>query len=360
MDRPDNNSPFKPRNVFEGWNIGAVSVKRVRLHDDGNIEAEVRRHSGDPANSIRTLLEQQAPMPAGAMVTGTQSVSLLALPYHPESVCVEAALDHLGLRPDIVLSLGGESFIAYCIAEGAVRRLVSGNRCAAGSGEFLVQQLGRMDMNLAAGMATARQGRRVALASRCSVHCKSDATHKLNKGECTPADIARSLLAELAAKIAALVISTGWPHTNILIAGGLAQSSQLIEDLSGLLPDGLIEVRPESNYLEALGAAVAARKAGPLTLPAPVSWLKPSDGSRFESRPALSGFSDRVIRIADRGTTPPSPGMQVILGVDAGSMTTKAILLDRDSGRMVSGCYLRTHGNPVRASFECVANSAGR
>lgn len=350
MDRSSVQSRF-----FEGWNIGAVSVKRVRLHDDGSVAADVCRHHGDPAISIRTLLEQEDLTPLGAMVTGTQSASILALPYLPESVCIEAALGHLNLRPDIVLSMGGESFVAYCIAEGAVRRMVSGNRCAAGSGEFLVQQLGRMDMDLSAGMAAACQGHRVALASRCSVHCKSDATHKLNKGECTPADIARSLLAELAAKIATLVISTGWAHAHIVVAGGLAQSSQLIKDLAALLPEGRIEVPAESNYFEALGAAVAARDIGPVTSLSPGSLLKASDESRFESRPALSGFRDRVVQIGDRGPIPPSRGMHVILGVDAGSTTTKAILLDRDTSRTVAVCYLRSHGNPVRASFECIA-----
>jgi predicted CoA-substrate-specific enzyme activase len=354
MDRTDDNSLFHQGSFYEGWNIGAVSIKRVRLHADGAIEATVRRHSGNPANTIGSLLESEL-TPAGAIVTGTQSASILSLSYLPESICIEAALGHLGLRPDMVLSLGGESFVAYCIADGAVRRMVSGNRCAAGSGEFLVQQLGRMDMDLAAGMRAAGLGQRVALASRCSVHCKSDATHKLNKGECTPSDIARSMLAELAAKVAALVVSTGWPHAHLVVAGGLAQSDQLIEDLSALLPDGRIEVLAESRYLEALGAAVAARDAGARILSSPRSWLKPSEGSRFGSRPALSGFGDRVIRIAERGIIPPSPGMHVILGVDAGSTTTKAILLDRDTGKSVVGCYLRTHGNPVRASFECIA-----
>jgi predicted CoA-substrate-specific enzyme activase len=355
MDRTPDKSLAQQRSFYEGWKIGAVSIKRVRLNDDGIVEAAVRRHGGDPASTIGSLLEQQELTPAGAMVTGTQSASLLPLTYLPESICIEAALAHLGLCPDMVLSLGGESFVAYCITDGAVRRMVSGNRCAAGSGEFLVQQLGRMDMDLAAGMTAARRGRRVALASRCSVHCKSDATHKLNKGECTPSDIARSLLVELANKIATLVISTGWPHAHVVLAGGLAQSKQLIEDLFALLPDGRIEVPPESNYLEALGAAVAARNAGARILPSPAYWLKPGDGSRFKSRPALSGFCDRVIRIEDRGTIPPSPGMRVILGVDAGSTTTKAILLDRDTGQTVVGCYLRTHGNPVGAAFECVA-----
>ena len=48
--------------------------------------------------------------------------------------------------------------------------------------------------------------------------------------------------------------------------------------------------------------------------------------------------------------------MHFVLGVDAGSTTTKAILLDRASGRIAARCYLRTHGNPVQATFECIAD----
>ena len=340
--------------VFEGWNIGAVSVKRVRLNQDGALEADIRRHGGDPARTVRSMLEQGARMPAGAIVTGSQSVSFLSLPYLPESICIEAALGHLGLSPDLVLSLGGESFVVYCMAGGSVRRMMSGNRCAAGSGEFLVQQFGRMNLDLASGVAAARQGRPVGLASRCSVHCKSDATHKLNKGECTPADIACSLLAGLAAKVAALIVAVGWPHGHILLAGGLAQCAQLVEEVSALLPGARLEVLPESGYLEAAGAAVAARDAGPQALPSLDSWVKPADAGRFARRPPLGQFLGRVTRVADPGVIAPKAGMHFILGVDAGSTTTKAILLDRDSSRIAAKCYLRTHGNPAQATFECI------
>jgi len=86
--------------VFEGWNIGAVSVKRVRLDSVGTVTAEVRRQGGDPARVIGALLEEES-LPSGALVTGTQSASLLSLPYLPESICIEATLNHLGLRPDM-------------------------------------------------------------------------------------------------------------------------------------------------------------------------------------------------------------------------------------------------------------------
>ncbi|SPE24041.1 CoA-substrate-specific enzyme activase (modular protein) [Candidatus Sulfopaludibacter sp. SbA3] len=342
--------------VFEGWNLGAVSVKWIRLHEDGVMEHDIRRHGGDPGQTIRAMLQHSAGSSDGAVVTGPQAVSFLSLPYVPESICTEAALEHLGRHPDLVLSLGGESFVAYCMAGGSVRRMISSNRCAAGSGEFLVQQFGRMNLDLASGIAAARRGRRVALAARCSVHCKSDATHKLNKGECTSADIACSLIASLTARIAGLITGSGWQHGHVLLAGGLAQSTQLVDELSSLLPETRFEVLPESGYLEALGAAVTARKNGAWRLPDRDAWVKPADASRLPRRQPLSRFSDRVVRILDPGTIPLRAGMHFILGVDAGSTTTKAILLDRDSGRIAARCYLRTHGNPVQATFECIAS----
>jgi predicted CoA-substrate-specific enzyme activase len=339
----------------EGWNIGSVSIKRVRLYQDGAIRAEVCRHAGDPERAIRPLLEQPADFPAAAVATGPEARSLFTLPYLPESICIESALRHLALSPDMVVSLGGETFLVYCIAGGSVRRAISSNRCAAGSGEFLAQQFRRMNLDFQAGLAAARQGRRVSLASRCSVHCQSDATHKLNKGDCTPADIARSLIAELAAKIAILIQSTGWPRARVLLTGGLAGSEQLVKDLADLLPDAQFEVSPHSGYFEALGAAAAAQN--PATLPpGPLdTWLELAGAHRFPTRLPLSRFTHQVTRIEDGGLAAPRPGIELILGLDAGSTTTKAVLLDRASGRVVAGCYLRTHGNPVGASFECLA-----
>lgn len=353
MDRTTSGAEFISASVFEGWNVGAVSVKRVRLHEDGAVEADIRRHGGDPSAAVRSMLNRESP-PDGAVVTGSQAVSFLSLPYLPESICVEAALRHLNVSPDLVLSLGGESFVVYCVVQGIVRRTTASNRCAAGSGEFLVQQFGRMNLDLLSGIAAARQGHRVTLASRCSVHCKSDATHKLNKGECTPADIACSLIAGLATKIAGLVLATGWSRSHVLLAGGLAQSTQLVAEIGRLLLGTRLETLPESGFLEALGAAVSAREAGRQPLPDPEFWVKPADAAAFTRRRPLSESCRRVVQVPDPGLIPPEPGMHFILGVDAGSTTTKAVLLDRASGRIAASCYLRTHGNPVRATSECI------
>ena len=140
----------------------------------------------------------------------------------------------------------------------------------------------------------------------------------------------------------------------MVLAGGLAQSAQLVGELEILLPETRFEVLPESGYLEAAGAAIAAANQGAQPLPDPDAWVKPADAGRFPKRQPLSQFSDRFVRIRDTGTNPRRPGVHFILGVDAGSTTTKAVLLDRDSGRIAARCYLRTHGNPVHATFECI------
>ncbi len=341
---------------FEGWNIGAISVKRVRLRSDGTAETDVRRHGGEPDKTVRQMLSTSTGcVPDGVAVTGPQASAIFTLPYLPESVCVEKAIAYLQVSPNLVLSLGGETFLAYCVAGGTVRNMLSTNRCAAGSGEFLVQQFGRMDLDLEAGIRLAAQGQRIKLASRCSVHCKSDATHKLNKGECTTADIAFSLIADLAARIGSLVQSANWPSDQIVLSGGLTRNTLLVEELRRLVPDSRIVLLPESVYLEALGAAVAAKQAGAREVAQPDTWIRKTIAPRFTTRPPLGDFADRVKRMPATGFARLQPGAELVLSVDAGSTTTKAVLLERKGMQPVAGCYLRTHGNPVRATTECLS-----
>ena len=45
-----------------------------------------------------------------------------------------------------------------------------------------------------------------------------------------------------------------------------------------------------------------------------------------------------------------------IMGLDAGSTTTKAVLFNMDDASVGASCYLRTHGNPVAATKQCLRN----
>jgi hypothetical protein len=89
--------------------------------------------------------------------------SLFDLPYRSETECMERALSFHGLKPDILLSLGGEAFSVYPMKDGMIANVISTSKCAAGTGEFIVQQLQRMGLSLEQGLEESLQGRLVQL-----------------------------------------------------------------------------------------------------------------------------------------------------------------------------------------------------
>src|ERR1035437_3945016 len=172
----------------------------------------------------------------------------------------EAALQFLGGEFDAVVSLGGESFAVYLIKGGKILTALSHNQCAAGSGEFLIQQIGRLGLSLEEAIARSFEGNVVPLAARCSVHCKSDITHKLNRKEATIEDVLRTLHESMASKVVALLEKAQHPVHHLLLIGGLSQNRALIAALESKLPGTRIQTLPESPYFEALGTALLTRE----------------------------------------------------------------------------------------------------
>ena len=180
---------------FEGLEIGAVSVKWVRRTKNGHFMSEVIRHEGSPKEKIKKLFkEHSVDTNSRIVITGQATNNFLNLPYKSEVECLEKALSFYNLKPDILLSLGGETFSVFPMKDGIIKNIISTTKCAAGTGEFIIQQLQRMGMTIEEGIKASLHGEFTQLATRCSVHCKSDATHKLNKGECKPEDIVKNLL----------------------------------------------------------------------------------------------------------------------------------------------------------------------
>ena len=337
-----------------GLEIGSVSIKMVKLGTDGEATAvRYLRHEGDFERLLKSDLLTD--LDGGAVVvTGSAAKTLLNFPYHAESECLETAIGHLGLNPDILLTLGGENFTLYTLKDGGIRDIYSSPKCAAGGGEFLFQQFNRMGLSPEEGIAASLTGQKVPLAARCSVYCKSDATHKLNKGECTPADICRSLNEDLANKVVNLIDTAHWPNRRVLIAGGLALNAPFLESLRALMTESEIMVCPESHVLEAWGAALKASTT-PLTSTGGISpfrksvWRKPGPG------PLRDGLDSLDFRVRATESRMIKNGGEYILGVDAGSTTTKAVLFDPNDGSVGASVYLRTHGNPLAATQQCLS-----
>ena len=325
---------------YAGINIGALTVKMVALRA-GTTNARVIAHQGRPREVLTQLLA--LPEFADAEYFGVSG----HLGHISEFAAIQRALRETKGEFDAVASLGGESFLVYTLADGRVTNVLSHNKCAAGSGEFVVQLVGRMGLEMDEAIDLTTSGKVVPLASRCTVHCKSDVTHKLNHHEATPADILKTLHESMAGKVASLLEKGQSPLRRVLLIGGVTRNAALLKALREKLPATEFVVLPQSEWFEAWGSALLTRDEplyrSPHTAQTPV----------FDTLPPLGQFADQVQVMAAPPMQVPPAG-PVVLGVDAGSTTTKAVLIDPATQSLVASHYARTHDDPVAAARKCI------
>ena len=339
---------------FEGLEIGAVSVKWVRRTQDKVILSEVIRHEGYPREKIQEIFKKhKIYINSKIVITGNAAKDLLNLPYYSEAECLERALSYYNLKPDILLSLGGETFTVFPMKDGIIRNIISTSKCAAGTGEFIVQQLQRMGLSIEEGIEISEKGEFTPLATRCSVHCKSDATHKLNKGECKPEDITKTLIYDLARKVSEMIESVQWPTNLIVLSGGVSLNKILVENLHSFHPNSEIKVMPESPYFEVFGASLFASELQN-QMPPLEKWFKHSS-FEYETHEALINKESLLdYRVDLNSKEEIKNNDSYILGIDAGSTTTKAVLFNIGDDSIGASAYLRTLGNPILATKLCI------
>ncbi|NLJ33134.1 MAG: CoA activase [Firmicutes bacterium] len=334
-----------------GLCLGATNMSLVTVQgEEGDIrilEALTIPHEGELRQKLLKLLAGRGKVRLCA--TGRKFRHLLRVPTIPEPKAVEEAYAFCRREEplDAIVSAGGETFILYEIdQQGKIGNVHTGNKCASGTGEFFLQQVTRMDLTPAEAIEAAAGCEPYPVASRCSVFCKSDCTHALNKGE-KKGRVVAGLCRMMAGKI--LELSQKAAAKRIFLTGGTAQNKLMVDFLA---PQLSVFVPPQAPYFEALGAALwglgqdlEAIEISEETL------FGPPKGS-FSFRPPLRQARHWVeFKTLARGKA--QPGDRLLLGLDVGSTTTKAVLLREEDSALVASIYLRTSGDPVQASRNC-------
>ncbi|WP_432735187.1 BadF/BadG/BcrA/BcrD ATPase family protein [Maridesulfovibrio sp. FT414] len=331
---------------------GASTISLV-LVSVNNGHAEVIRtvslnHEGNPAESILKGLAEIGPLEGiRTAVTGRKFRHLLDLPSISEPQAIETSVEYSNLAAAgcrTLLSAGGETFMAYLLdSEGKVETVHTGNKCASGTGEFLVQQLGRMGLGLESMADMDAAAAPYKVSGRCSVFCKSDCTHALNKGMEKDAVVA-GLARMMAGKCVELLRKL--PSDRVALIGNCSQNRFMVRELRREIPELTI---PEYGHcFEALGAAIWAAENGS-SIPADHSSLIRKGSTGFTCLPPLKDFADAV-EFHSEEQIQNTCGSELALGLDVGSTTTKGVLVDIASRKTVASCYLRTDGDPVGAA----------
>ena len=248
--------------------------------------------------------------------------------------------------------MGGENLVVYTTdSDNRIITSFTGNKCFSGTGEFFQQQLGRMDMKINDINTIPDESKVCKLSSRCSVFMKSDCTHRLNKGEATKGDIVLSLSDVMATKVMDFLKKARITEGKVLLTGGITLNRHIIEFIRTKLPEVEFVVPDMAGYFEAFGAAIIAEENGSV-LPGMDDLVKESRIAfgRFKS---LNSAREKVTFIPSRKGTV-KPNREYILGVDGGSTTTKACLIDTETHEIAASHYGRTHGDPVKALKGCI------
>ena len=364
--------------------------------------AEYRRHNADVRGELTRLLGEVARVYPGAVVrgavTGSAGLSLatlMGLPFVQEVIAETETVRVCDPQADVVIELGGEDAKITYLHPTPEQRM--NGTCAGGTGAF-IDQMAQLLHTDAAGLddMASRYTTLYPIASRCGVFAKSDLQPLINQGAAGE-DLAASVLqAVVTQTIAGLACGRPIRGHVMFLGGPLHFLPQLRAAFERTLADQVDSFTcPDNAQLYvAIGAALLSSGE-----PTPISELSTRLATRkalslgtsrmrplFKDTAELEAFRERHARAhierahwpvpEESGPDPDGPDDELdgiddegphaasasgtggdfrdgdcFLGIDAGSTTIKAVVLD-GRGRIVWEHYAGNEGDPVTAAVE--------
>ena len=346
-----------------GIDVGSTTVKLVVFDADYNVLfSDYQRHHTDIRATIAEVIakatESFGNKELTVAITGSGGLLLaqwLELDFVQEVIASKTAVDFFIPTTDVAIELGGEDAKIIYLGQGIEQRM--NGTCAGGTGAFIDQMASLMNTD-AAGLNELARGASIIypIASRCGVFAKTDVQPLLNEGA-SREDIAASIFQSVVTQTIS-GLACGRPiRGNVAFLGGPLQYLPELEKrfayTLNLRPDQVI--KPQNAHLfVACGAAIAGKNNPPLTLGEIDMRLKAlgdTQGSEvvrldplFESAEDHAVFMQRHAK----ATIPKAPLSDyrgvAFLGIDAGSTTFKAALVDED-GRLLKQYYSNNGGD---------------
>lgn len=353
-----------------GLDVGSTTVKIVVMNE--NLETIYRnyeRHFSDTKNTVCKVLEKLAQMYPDnqftVALTGSGAMSaakFLDLPFIQEVVSCKRAVEKYIPQTDVVIELGGEDAKIIYFDKSIEQRM--NGTCAGGTGAFLDQMASLLHTDTA-GLNQLAKGYNTIypIASRCGVFAKTDVQPLLNEGAAKE-DIAASIFqAVVNQTISGLACGRPIRGTVAFLGGPLNYLSELrqrfIETLN-LQPNEII-VPEEAHLLVAKGAALDSLHMKPISvekLKSKIEVLKIShDDTSHPLKPLFvtdeeyEEFKERHAKDTVVKKDLKDYTGDCFVGIDAGSTTTKLVVIDRDSNLLYS-LYGSNEGNPLNSVME--------
>ncbi|MEN8117185.1 MAG: acyl-CoA dehydratase activase [Bacteroidota bacterium] len=371
---------------YLGIDVGSVTISLVLMTEKKEIlRTAYGFHEGKIADRLSELLSSfnHSNIKGIASTSSTPSIVKSTKTYDTR-ISYITAVKNFHSKVGSILIVGGEKFGLVLFDENEqYQKFKSNSSCAAGTGSFLDQQARRLNLKSISEfsrLANSNSGEFPKIASRCSVFAKTDLIHAQQEGY-SLSEICDGLCYGLAKNIVDTLFHYGKINLPLVFAGGVSLNEAVvkhIETLTGIKP----VVGENSNLYGAIGAAInliekkdkiddfAIQNVNNIIVddvkekkyfykPLKLELSEYPDFDSIKKYNFQSKFLENALPVeVDIYIRLDKPGYSVFLGVDIGSTSTKAMLMD-DNKNVLAGFYTRTSGQPViavRSIFEAIQN----
>lgn len=376
-----------PKPLRVGLDIGSTTVKAVVLDQSDSLGdtlfSDYRRHHANVRATVAGLLVDihkklvdlgRGDEPIRLSITGSGGLALadnLHVPFIQEVIAETEAIDKEYPQADVIIELGGEDAKITYLKPTPEQRM--NGSCAGGTGAFIDQMSTLLDTDAAGLNEMAKSYENLyPIASRCGVFAKTDLQPLINDGAAKP-DLAASIFTAVATQTIAGLASGRPIHGTVIFLGGpLFFMSELRaafqRALEGKVDEFIVptdahlyvaygsalqadmDSDDQGHYFEAYTCDEILKRLDELkNLPSNTPTMPPLFPTEADREDFNKRHHKEHIHI---GTLEGAHGPH-FLGIDAGSTTIKATLVN-DDREIVWSSYANNEGSPLTAAINIV------
>lgn len=348
---------------YVGIDLGSTTAKIAVLDENKKLlRSDYRRHGSKVKETLLEMLEAFGDTLEGhelsASITGSAGFGVAEsanISFIQEVFATAKAVNTFIPDADVVIELGGEDAKILFLTGGVEERM--NGSCAGGTGAFIDQMATLLNVPVDQFDALAAEHDRIyPIASRCGVFAKSDIQPLLNQGA-RKEDLAASVLQAVVSQTVSGLAQGREIKGKVVFLGGplffFKELGRQFVDSLGL--DETTAVFPEaSQVFVAIGAAIGSAAVPAVSYrelrdkvaaAAPVAMAK-SMPPLFETEADYAAFRERHASHSLPRVDAATYKGGAYLGIDAGSTTTKLVLITEDGG-ILYDYYASNKGNPV-------------
>lgn len=397
----------REKDLFAGFDIGSSYLHYVVLNKNRNIIYSPRPmlHFADPIGAIKEAwhdINKRFPknIIKNTSFTGSGARAfpnvIKGAAYIYDSVAIPKGAEVISHEAEYIFHIGAKDSYFFNLKKIKEKKIIqewkTGTKCGGGSGILIEKQCRRLfegevpnpelknsalakneqeneniksenrkklqlrleEMFYKAGNEATRSKAPSEFLARCGVVIQSDLIHKQNesaKREDNLAGlfktVARNYIIDV---LGSREFNEACSSNNAIVTGGVFTNDLIKRNLESIL--SISTKRPQHYFnITAIGAALKGIEQGNDFVFNPEHLEKVTAYSREKRQfnPPLYMSLEKVHENNESLQEKIELGLEVVLGIDGGSTTTKGAIVELRTGRLLDKLYIKTHGNPEQS-----------